>query len=168
MVSLMLALRERDLAASPAQVHQQQAACHARLAVHQTGPDDPEVDEPALFQAGDDLDIPTGLGLHPGLEGRCVAGVAHGRCGYHTNLVHPVQLHRTLKPLESAQRSCHGLGRNRPRLEDAGPQPRHLAVFSERFQLVRNYLGNLQPAGIGTDIDGGKGGHGSPRHSPEK
>ena len=70
-----------------------------------------------------------------------------------------MRLHRPLKALERSQRRRHRLRRNQAGLEDAGSQPRHLAVLVQRLQLVRNNLGNLQPAGVGTDIDGGKGGH---------
>ena len=149
-----LVLGEGDLAASAAQVEQQHAAAGSRLCAG-----DAEMNEPAFFQAGDDFHVPAGFGLDPRLKGRAVAGVAHGRGGHHANLVHSMRLHRALKALERAQRGRHGLRRNQPGLKDAGAEPRHLAILGEGLELMRLHLGDLQPAGVGTDIDGGEGGH---------
>ena len=150
-----LVLGERDLAAAAAQVDQQHPAARSRLRTHHAA-----MDQPAFFEAGDDLHVPAGLGLHPRLKGRRVARIAHGRCGHHANLVHPVRLHRALKPLERPQRGRHGLRRDQPRIEDARPSRVTSRSSCSVFKLVRHDLGNLQPAGVGTDIDGGKGGHG--------
>ena len=126
------------------------------------------MNEPALLEAGDDLDIPAGLGLHSRLEDRRVACVAHGRGGHHANLPRPMQLHRPLKALERLERRRHRLRRDQPGLEDARSQPRHFAVFVEGFQAMGNDLGDLQSTGVGTDIDGGKGRHGCWRRSGKK
>ena len=154
----VLALGERNLAASAAQIDQQYPACRSRLGTGHAA-DQAQVNQPALLEAGDNLHIPAGFGLHPGLKGQRVARIAHGRGGHHADLLHAMQLHRPLKALERLNRSRHRLGRNQSRLEDAGSQPRHLAVFVQRPQLVRHHPGNLQSARVGTNIDGGKGWH---------
>ncbi len=163
----VLVLGKRDLATSAAQVHQEHAARHSGLGLRLGcgfgfgggQPHHAQVNQPALLQAGDDLHIPAGLGLHPGLKGKPVAGIAHRRGGYHANLIRSMQLHRPLKALERLQRSRHRLRRDHSGFEDACSQPGHLAILVQRLQLVRHNLGNLQSAGVGTDIDGGKGGH---------
>jgi hypothetical protein len=70
------------------------------------------MNQPALFKARDDLHGPAGLSLHPGLKGRAVARVAHGRGGHHANLVDAMRLHRALKTLERAQRGRHRFRRD--------------------------------------------------------
>ena len=112
--------------------------------------------------------VPARLRLHPGLKRRPVARVAHRRRRHHANLVHPVRLHRPLKPLQRPQRQRHRLRRHQPRLEDARPQPRHLAILGQRLQLVRHNLGNLQPARVRSNIDGGKRRHSDVRGAPRK
>jgi hypothetical protein len=59
----VLVLRERELATSAAEVDEQHAAAGSRLRAG-----DAEVNEAAFFQAGDDLHVPAGLGLDPGLK----------------------------------------------------------------------------------------------------
>jgi hypothetical protein len=155
-----LALGERNLAASAAQIHQQHTA---RCANHRSGfglsfaaTHHAQMNQPAFFQAGDDLQIPARLGFHHRLKDRSIARVAHGRSSDGPNLVHPVRLHRPLKTLERLQCRRHRIRRNQPALKDASPQPRHLAVLVQRLQLMRRNLGNLQSARVGTDINGGK------------
>ena len=126
------------------------------------------MDKPAFFKTGDDLQVPSGLSLHPGLKCRPVASVAHGRSGHHANLVCSVCLHRPLEALQCPQRGRHSFRRDQSGIENTGSKPRHLAVFMQRLQLVRYDLRNLQPAGIGTDIDSGKGRHTGLRHTPKK
>ena len=46
-------------------------------------------------------------------------------------------------------------------------QPRHLAVFMQGLEPVRDHPRNLQPAGVRSDINSGKSGHAQPV-SPER
>ena len=101
------------------------------------------------------------------MKRRRIARIPHRRSGNHANLIHAVRLHRALKSLERAQRSRHRLRRHQPRSEDARAQPRHFAILVQRAKLMRNDLGDLQPAGVGTDINGRKRGH-ERRNEPHK
>jgi hypothetical protein len=67
-----------------------------------------------------------------------------------------VRLHRALKALEGAQCGRHGFRRDEAGVEDAAAEARDFAVFGKSFELVRVHPGDLQPAGVGTDIDGGE------------
>ena len=147
---------ERDLAASTAEIDQHAASPRPRLQR-----DDAEMDQAAFFEAGDHLDLPAGGRLDPRRKGCGVAGVAHGAGGHHANLVHHVELHRLLETLECADGVRHRVGGDDPRLEDALAQAHNLAIFMQRLQMMLLHRCDLQPNGVGTDIDGGKRGHGS-------
>ena len=124
------ALRERDLATAAADVDQQASALRAGFAHH------PTVDQARLFQAGDDLHFPTGLGLDPGDKGLRIARVAQRRGGYRAHPVGAVQLDRSIKTLQRQQCARHGFGRDHAAFEHARSQPRYLAVLVQHFQLV--------------------------------
>ena len=70
-----------------------------------------------------------------------------------------MRLHRALKSLEGAEGRGHGIGRDEAGIEDARSEPRDFAVFVEGLELMCDNACDFEPAGIGTDIDGGKGGH---------
>ena len=149
-----LALGEGDFTAAAAEVDEEDTAAGARL-----GADDAVVNEAAFFEAGDDLHLPAGFSFDPGLEGRAVAGVAHGGGGDDADAVSGMSLHGALKAFEGAEGGGHGFRGDEAGLEDAGAEARDLAVLVEGFELMGDDAGNLEPAGVGTDVDGGKGGH---------
>src|ERR1035441_3351248 len=150
-----LMLGERDFATATAEADQQHTAADAGLAAHEAA-----VDKAAFLEAGNDLHVPAGLSLNPGLKGGPIAGVAHRRRGHHANLVCAMCLDCALKAFESAQGCSHGFRGYKSRFKDAGAKPRHFAIFVKRLQTVGDHLGDLEPAGIGTDIYCGKGRHG--------
>ena len=65
-------VRQRDLATAAAYIDQKASALRAGFAHH------PAVDQACLFEAGDDLDFPTGFRFHPGKKGLRVASIAQG------------------------------------------------------------------------------------------
>jgi hypothetical protein len=69
-----------------------------------------QVDQTALFEPGDDLDIPSGRRFDPRSKGGGIARVAHRAGGHHAGLVHHMQLHRFLKALEGPDGVRHGVG----------------------------------------------------------
>ena len=146
-----LVLRERDLTTAAAEVEQQYAAASSGLGAHYA-----DMNQAAFFQAGDDLHVPAGLGLDPGLKCGGIARIAHGRGGHDADAVDAVRLHRALKTLERAQCGRHGFRRDEPGVEDAAAEAGDFAVFCERFEPVRVHAGDLQSAGVGTDVDGGE------------
>ena len=64
-----------------------------------------------------------------------------------------MSLHRALKTLERAQCSGHGLRRNQSGLENAGAEARNLAILRYGLELMSDYPGDLETAGIGADVD---------------
>ena len=146
-----LVFRERNFAASAADVDKQAAPGHAGLIAH-----DAAMDQPAFFEAGDDLDVPSGFIAHPGEEGAGVARIAHGGGGDGADLVRSVQLRGAIKALQRFERGGHGFGGDQAGFEYAAAETRDFAVFMQDFELVLDDAGNFEPAGIGTYVDGGK------------
>ncbi len=86
---------EGDLATSAAKVDQDATALGAWFVR-----DDAEMDEAALFQTGNDFDLPAGGRFDPCGESGAVAGVAHGGGGNDTDLIDHVKLDGFLEALE--------------------------------------------------------------------
>jgi hypothetical protein len=76
-----------------------------------------------------------------------------------------MRLYGPLKSLEGAQRLSHRFRRNKSRLEYACTKPRNFAIFGNGPQVVRHDFRDLQPAGIRSNVDGGKNWHGVLEHS---
>ncbi len=143
-----------DLAATAADVHQHAASARSRLVLHNT-----TMNQPAFFEAGDDLDVPTRLIPDPCLKRSRIARIAHRRRRHRTHFVRSVQLHCFVEPLQRSQRRRHCLRRNDARLEDAPSQAGHLAILVHDTQPMLHHAANLQPAGVRSDVDGCKGLH---------
>ena len=115
-----------------------------------------QVDEAALFQAGDDFHLPAGGGAHPVAKGAAVAGVAQGAGGDHAHAVGGVGLDGAMKAPQHAQGVRHGLRIERSVGEDALAQARDFAVFVQGLQAAAHHLGDFQPDRVGTDVDRGE------------
>ena len=147
-------VRDRDLAASAAEIDEQASGLGVRLELN-----DAQVNQPSLFESGDDLEIPASGRLDPLREGGRVARVAAGRRGDHPDLIDYVELDRFVKALERLDGAGHGFGRDHTGLEDALAEPGNLAVLVQRLQLAVDHRRNLEAAGVGANINRCKRGH---------
>lgn len=164
-----LSLRQRDFATTAAEVNQEQTRRQTRNRFAGLGGDglghDTEVDEAAFFKAGDGFHGPAGFSFDPGLKGGSIAGVAHRGGGDDPDFVDAVSLDGALEALEGLDGVGHGFRRYEAGLKDAGAQTRDFAVFMDGAELVGDDPGDLETAGVGTDVDGSEGGHGRCRFS---
>jgi hypothetical protein len=110
-----LAVRQGDLATAPAHIDQQAFALCAGFFHH------PAMDQPRLFEAGNDLHFPTRLRFHPRQEGLCVTCIAQRRSGDCPHVVGAVHLGGPVEPLERNQRAGHRLRRDHARFENTCP-----------------------------------------------
>jgi hypothetical protein len=117
------------------------------------------MNEPAFLKPGNDLDIPAGFVVHPRQEGSRVARIAHRRGGHRADAIGPMHLHRFVKPLERAQSGRHRFRRDDAVFENAAAQARHLAILMHDAQTMLHHAADLQPAGVRSDVDGGKSLH---------
>jgi hypothetical protein len=68
-------------------------------------------------------------------------------------------LHGALKALKRLDGVGHGFRGNKAGLEDTAAEARDFPIFVNASQPVSDYFCDLQPAGVGTDVDCGKRGH---------
>ena len=114
-----------------------------------------EVDQPRLFQSGDDFDFPPGGRAHPLQKSPRVARVAQGAGGHHANRVRAFVLYR---PMEAPQRFdgiVDGLGGEESVAKDTVAQASDLAVFMNFDQPPPGEAGDFQADGVRSDIDRG-------------
>ncbi len=147
------AVRQRDLTRAAAKIDQQAAALRPRFAHYAA------MDEPRLFESGDDLQVPSRLGLDPGDKCLSVPCIAQRGGGNRAHTVRGCLLHCLVETFEGAQGAGHRIGRDHSALEDAGAEARHFAIFVENFQPVLFDAGDLEPAGIRSDVDRSEGLH---------
>jgi hypothetical protein len=146
--------RVRDLAAAAAEIDHQAAAARAGFMR-----DDAEMDEAALFKAGDDFNSPSGGGFDPGTEGLRVARVARRAGRDDTYAVDNMLLHGLVEALEGLDGVGHGLRRDDAGLKDTFAEARDLAVLVQCFEMVLLDTGDGQAAGVRTDVNRSKGRH---------
>src|SRR5580704_3445685 len=94
------------------------------------------MDEAAFFQAGDDLDFPSGGGAHPVEEGAAVAGVAESAGCHHAHPIGSMSLCRAMEPPQHSHGVCHGLRVEDAVGENALAQARNFAIFVKSFETA--------------------------------
>ena len=117
------------------------------------------MNETAFFQTADNLQVPTGNGLHPFFkETRAVAVTqcagSHNPCPFHR-----VALHRAMKAAQDFQRLGHGLRIEIAVTKYTFAQARDLAILMQGDQMSASKLSDTQPHRVRTDINRGKNGH---------
>jgi len=119
-----------------------------------------QVDEPPFFQAGNDIQLPTGNRFEPLAKEPGIVAVTQGAGGDNARPFHSVALHRAMKTAQHLERMRHGLGIEVAVAKNAFTQACNFAVLVQRDQPPPAQFGNAEPHRVGTNVDRGKDRHG--------
>src|SRR5215475_1230021 len=103
------------------------------------------MNQAALFQSGDDLNIPPGDGLDPFREGTRISRIAQGTGAHNAQLLDAITLRRAVKAAQYLYRLCHCLGGEQAIAEYRFSQPCNLAIFEDDLHLAIGKTRDLQP-----------------------
>lgn len=134
--------------------HQNRGVAEAKVG------DQAEVDQSALFQAGDNLDRPSRGRTHPFQKSLRVSGIAQGAGGDDANRIRSQSLGRAMEAAQHLDRFRHRRGRQEIGAKNAFPQTSDLAVFVNCVEAAAAQTGNLEADRVRTDINRGEDGHG--------
>ncbi len=89
------------------------------------------MDQPALFQSGDDFRLPARGGLYPLGENLAIVGVTESAGGHHACAIHGVALHGLVEAPQHFQGVRHGLGIKVAVAKDALAETCDFAILME-------------------------------------
>src|SRR5579862_5552129 len=150
-------MRDRQFAASSAQVHQQ-----GRRAIHPGTRDEAEMNQARFCYSGDDFDAPARRGMNP-LEKRLrVARISQRTGGDDPDIIGDYLLRRAMESPEHLHGFGHRVRREKSRTEDPFAEPGHPRVLINSPKAPALQRGILNPKKIDPEIDPGKGSQGKP------
>src|ERR1700761_4268570 len=98
--------------------------------------------------------MPTRGGANPLQERVSVPSIAQGARGNNLYAVSSMLLHGSMESPQHLDGVLHGARIEQTRTEDGLAESRHFAIFVQGFQATAVESGNLEPDGVGSDIDG--------------
>src|ERR1700687_4312645 len=151
----MSALRDGQFATAAPQVHHE-----CGRTIHAPARNKAKVNEPGLFHARDNLDSPARCGPYP-LQ-KCLGIARLPQCAgrSYTHTVGHDLLRGTMESAKNLHRFCDGIGSKESRPKNALAQTRDSASVVEGAETAALESCNLEPDGVGADINRSKRGHG--------
>ncbi len=144
----------RQFAASASQINHQRG----RTIDTKVG-DQSQVNQASFFQSGDDFDLPPGGRPNPLQKSLRIAGIAQCAGGDYAHWIGDYLLRGPMKAAQDLDGFSHRFGSEKAGTKDAFSQTRDFAVFVDGTKTSAREARDLQPNGIGTDINRGKGWH---------
>ncbi len=144
----------RQFAASASQVdHQRGRTVDAEIG------DKSQMNQTSFFQSGDNFDLPASRGAYPLQKGLRIPGVSQSAGGDDSDRVGDDLLRGPVKAAQDLNRLGHRFGSEKAGAKYSFAQPGNFAVFVDGAKAAAREACDLQPNGVGTDINRGKGWH---------